>query len=174
MHFFLKLAVVVMVVCSVCAYSSYQPGTEYFKPAPGALHLSGNTFLSLFPHKPVPYDDYAVVVHYYEVEKQDIVNIAFWGEADDFFPLRKRIRAGDNKIEFFDIIDARTSDEIGFGSCSYRGSNKTSCEYLFEAEAFGEPSRIKAIIDLRENSFRSYIFPLNGEEALEVSAKNLE
>lgn len=183
MRFLVGLAVVIVLMfggedyASAWGYCSYDQSDEYglLPLAPGEFHLRGDTFLSTFPHKNVPYDDYYVEVQYHDLgESKNLIVIGFGGEADECYHLKKQLVAGDSKIKFFDLLEVGTSNEIGFGSCVYQGNTQNSCEYLFNSETFGRSGRIKVKVNFVTGSFQSYILPRDGkEEALKIVA-NME
>ena len=129
------LVVSVMCFWSVSVLASPQ-SVDDLKRTPDALYFSGGTFLRMFPYVPAPYDDYVVEVVYYELPAENLLAIAFGGEAEDFFVMHKRPLAGDERLKFFELIEAQTNKNIGVGSCSYakESGQRIACKYTFNVK----------------------------------------
>ena len=138
-----------------------------------SVNLYGGGFLELFPYESVPYDDYTVSIKYHDNLRRGNNNVVI-GFAEEGAPVchvfKKKILAEDDEISFFNLIDADTDKEVGFGSCSYTGGIKQSCEYLYRKDktpGSGYPEnlrgQVKVYVDIANRVFTAYSFKPNGE-----------
>ncbi len=165
MRLFVKLAVLILLVHgevqaerSVCDTSGMALG----------LSLYGWGFLELFPYESVPYDDYTVGIEYHDhLRRGNGTVVIGMSEEGDLacHVLKKEVLAEDSNISFFNLVNADTSKEIGFGSCLYVGGLKQSCEYLYrkpkpiDRSPVNLSGQIKVYVDIANRKFEAYAFP---------------
>ena len=176
-----------MLLClwSVSALALPESIEDLDPSSPSVLyHLTGGAFLSMFPYEPVPYDDYAIEVVYHETrpaQGTDLLVIAFGGEADDFFVMRKKFIATDARIEFFSLLKPKGKTKLGFGSCTYevnerQRGRRTACEYTFKT--YTDVSRATSIVRVQINftekgkdtHFHSYILSTGYGNNLQIES----
>ena len=157
MRFFIKLTVLVLVMPAWAqAEGSRFCDTSSIAPS---VSLYGWGFLELFPYESAPYDDFMVEVEYHDHSRRGD-NTLVIGLVEEGDPtchvLKRKVLAADNKISFFNLINADTDKEVGFGSCLYEGGKKKSCEYLFEHHLYGMHGKIKVYVDIIDRKFKAY------------------
>ena len=177
MRLFIKLAVLILVGHGlVQAEGREKCDTSGLE----ASSLYGWGFLQLFPYESVPYDDYTVGIEYHDHYRKagSTVVIGFAEEGDQVCHVfKKEVLAKDGEISFFNLIDADTDKEVGFGSCRHVGGIKQSCEYLYRKDKTPSSSwhnirgQVKVYVDLANRKFEAYSFKPNDGASFKIGVR---